>query len=75
MAIKVQKDIVDVETELNQKLEAIGLSLSVIDEDEDEKTDEEIDESDVQFKVLNMDDVDTVLSASQEDDEEDEDDE
>jgi hypothetical protein len=56
MAIKEQKNIENVEEELNKKLEEIGLSINLVDDEDvddiEEEDDEEIDPKDIHFKVL-----------------------
>ena len=74
MAIKEQKNIENVEEELNKKLEEIGLSINLVDEEDvddiEEEDDEEIDPKDIHFKVLG----DTVpVVEDEEEDNEDED--
>ena len=75
MAIKEQKNIENVEEELNKKLEEIGLSINLVDEEDvddiEEEDDEEIDPKDIHFKVLG----DPVPVVDEPDDEDDEDEE
>ena len=75
MAIKEQKNIENVEEELNKKLEEIGLSINLVDEEDvddiEEEDDEEIDPKDIHFKVLG-DPVPVVEDEEEDDEDEDE---
>ena len=75
MAIKEQKNIENVEEELNKKLEEIGLSINLVDDEDvddiEEEDDEEIDPKDIHFKVLG-DPVPVVEDEEEDDEDEDE---
>ena len=75
MAIKEQKNIENVEEELNKKLEEIGLSINLVDEEDvddiEEEDDEEIDPKDIHFKVLG-DQVPVVEDEEEDNEDEDE---